>query len=231
MEYTFEIKLFEGHLLFNYADHFVLVDTGSLYSVSDNGFFEFLGVKYTVKDSFMDICVGYLANLMGLDFDIVMGMDVFSKYNVHIDYSSMRITFSDVKLQIESASEISLFSNPGEVICIPVKIDGLTVRSIIDTEAEVSYLNKSFIIGNGENSAKTCPDEHRAYMFHTNRYKKRTELADIAFDINYGTFPDVMELQLNCTNVEAIIGYDLFNAFEVVFNWTDRIMLAKKFNT
>lgn len=229
MEYTFEVELFEGHLLFNYAEHVVLIDTGSLCSVSDSGLFEFIGVQYTVKNSFMDICVGYLAHLMGFDFDIIMGMDIFSKYNVHIDYLARKITFSDERLQLEGSSSVYILSNPGEVICIPVKINGRSVRSIVDTEAEVSYINKSFIFDETKGFIGTYENGHDIGMFHTNRYKIRTELASMTFNVDFGTLPDVMELQLDRTNIKAIIGYDLFYTFEVVFNWSDRIMLVRKY--
>lgn len=228
MEYTFEVELFEGHLLFNYAEHVVLIDTGSLCSVSDSGLFEFIGVQYTVKNSFMDICVGYLAHLMGFDFDIIMGMDIFSKYNVHIDYLARKITFSDEQLRLEGSSSVYILSNPGEVMCIPIKINGRSVRSIVDTEAEVSYLKKSFILDEIKDFFDNHDNGYDIGNFHTKRYKIKAELAGMTFDFEFGTLPDVMGLHLDSTNVEAIIGYDLFNAFDVVLNWSDRIMLVRK---
>lgn len=222
MKHTFDIDIFEGHLLFHYMGHIVLVDTGTLYSVSDCGSFEFVSDKYIVKDSFMDICVGYFSNILGCDFDVILGMDILSKYNININYKTKKITFSDDKLQIKDGVLVPLLSNPGEVICIPIKMNDRMTKCIIDTEAEISYINKSFIFDRKEHINVLDED-----LLNSAHCILLVEIGNMAFSIKVGTLPNIIDSHLVGKDIDAILGYDLFDAFNVVFNWLDREMIVK----
>ena len=78
MTETYNIDLFDGHLIFANNGLKVLVDTGSPFSIGKDPHFEFMGQQYHCNEG-----ISTISEMMGYDIDVLMGMDVLKMMGIY----------------------------------------------------------------------------------------------------------------------------------------------------
>ena len=82
MNRTFNIDLYDGHLIFIDDDLKVLVDTGSPVTIGDSNSFKFMEEEFKCETSFGGKDINSISQLMNYDVNILMGMDIIERYYV-----------------------------------------------------------------------------------------------------------------------------------------------------
>ena len=88
MTRTFDINLYDGHLIINDNDQKVLVDTGSPKSIGRSNHFVFMDQEYNCTTSYLGTDIPSISKLMDYDIDVLMGMDVLGRYEMLTDYKN-----------------------------------------------------------------------------------------------------------------------------------------------
>ena len=87
---TFEIDLYDGHLIFENNGQKILLDTGSPTTISRSNIFNFMDVEHPCATS-MGIDVEKISDLIGYRIDTLLGLDILRKYYIEIDYKNKKV--------------------------------------------------------------------------------------------------------------------------------------------
>lgn len=143
MTESYNIDLFDGHLIFANNGLKILVDTGSPFSIGKDPYFEFMGQQYHCNQG-----ISAISEMMGYDMDVLMRMDVLGYYYIQTDYKAKKIVFSTDRMPFESICTVPLIrGNMGEA-CVELSVNGQKVKLALDTGAKISYFDESLLSGN-----------------------------------------------------------------------------------
>jgi len=225
MKQTFEINLFNNHLIIEIDNKKILVDTGCPITFG-NGKFSFLEREITPATNSMGVTIESCSQLLGYDLDALMGMDVLSNYKILIDYHNHQMTVSDEELILENAVSVPINYQMGTPF-IHLSVNGKDLKFALDTGAQISYIHHS--ITAGELAQETLHDFHPFYgQFETPIFNVIASIGDMAFPVRFGNLPHEMELALSLINCRGAIGSDLFHAFTVLLDIKGRSMWVKR---
>lgn len=223
---TFNIVLFDGHLIFEDNGLKVLIDTGSPTTISRTGSFDFMGHKFSCMTNLGGNGISELSEMMGYDIDVLMGMNLIEQFYIQTDYKRKEIVFSSEKLPFESIGTTPIIrGNMGEVvICLSVK--GQEVKLLLDTGAKISYIDEQFTIG--ETIVDTKDDFNPLTGdFKTPIYSMVASVGGQPFPVSFGTLPYGLAMALRRMGLAGAIGYDLFNAFTVLLDFKNNRLSLK----
>ena len=143
MTKTFDIDLYDGHLIINNDGQKILVDTGSPISIGRSDIFVFMDQEYECITSIAGKGISSISELMGYDIDVLMGLNVIENYYMLTDYKSKKITFSSEEIPFEPICRAPIIREKGPV-CVILRIKGTDVKFALDTGAKISYIDKSY---------------------------------------------------------------------------------------
>ena len=226
MTETFNIELFHGHLIFEYNGLRVLVDTGSPITFGRDKEFEFMGKHCSCQTEFSGKTISDIASMMGYDVDVLMGLDLITQFRMKTDYQKKEITFSTEEIPFESQCSIPITLENG-VVCVNLDVEGQSVKLALDTGAWISYIDKKFT--EGKPVSETKEDFSPLIgQFSTPIYSMQVSAANQTFPVNFGNLPSQMATMLKLMGIYGVIGFDLFNAFTVVFDFENQQLLLNK---
>ena len=226
MTESFNIELFHGHLVFEYNGLKVLVDTGSPITFGKDKEFEFMGKQCSCQTEFAGNAISDIASMMRYDVDVLMGLDLITQFRMKTDYQKKEITFSTEEIPFESQCSIPIILENG-VVCVNLDVEGQSVKLALDTGAWISYIDKKFTEGKpvGETKEDFSPLIGR---FCTPIYSMQVSAGNHTFPVNFGNLPIPMIAMLKLMGIYGVIGFDLFNAFTVVFDFENQQLLLNK---
>ena len=225
MTETYNIDLFDGHLIFANNGLKVLVDTGSPFSIGKDPHFEFMGQQYHCNEG-----ISTISEMMGYDIDVLMGMDVLGYYYIQTDYKDKKIVFSTDRIPFESICTVPLIrGNMGEV-CVELSVNGQKVKLALDTGAKISYIDECFTVGKPVIETR---EDFSPFIgnFETPIYVIDASLGDQTFPVYFGNLPSQMSSMLKMMGIYGAIGFDLFNAFTILLDFrNNELLLAEIHN-
>jgi hypothetical protein len=83
--------------------------------------------------------LAFLQRGLGIRIDAVIGLDVLTRRNFSINYTTKRMRLGSVHL---SRSEVALQSTPSSWLIAPMEVDGVPLRMLVDTAASGIFLFK-----------------------------------------------------------------------------------------
>ena len=219
MNSTFDIELFDGHLIIEVDGMKVLVDTGSPATISKQSTLGFMGVEYPCQSAFGGLDTAGLSQLLHYDIDALMGLDILGNYYVMTDYRQRKITFSTEPIPFEA--EHSLPFNRGmmdEMLIVAVTVKGQTLLMPLDTGAKISYIDES--LTEGETMLEMRDDFYPMIgAFQTPVYQMDATVAGSTFPVTFGVLPKMLSMALGLANLKGILGFDLFNNHQVLLDF------------
>ena len=223
MTKTFEINLYDGHLIFNNNGQKVLVDTGSPVTISRSDHFVFMDQEYNCTTSLMGHDISSISKMMGYDIDVLMGLDVIGEYEMFTDYKSAKVTFSSEEIPFEPVCTIPIIQEMG-VICVILRVKGKEVKLALDTGAKISYIAESYTLEEAEIEVRD--DFNPAIgQFKTPIFAMEASIDGRSFPVNFGKLPSLLAMSLQMMGIEGAIGYDLFNKYKVLLDFKNNKML------
>lgn len=224
MTKTFNIDLYDGHLLFEYNGMKVLVDTGCPVTIGKNTSFDFMDKSYQCLLDLGGKRISDLSALMEYDFDILMGMNIVKNYYILTEYKNKEITFSTDTIPFEPVCTVPIIRGRMGEVCIELTVKGEKVRLALDTGAKISYIDETFT--NGETIIETRDDFNPMFgKFSTPIYAMEASVGNQTFPVNFGNLPPIMAMSLRMMGLSGAIGFDLFNAFKVLMDFKNNILL------
>lgn len=221
MSKTFDIDMYDGHLIFIVDGMKVLVDTGSPVTIGGRNSFKFMEEEYECHTAFMGKDISGISKLMNYDIDVLMGMDIIERYYVQTDYKYRQITFSKEPLPVEQMSSASLIRGHMGEVCINLTVKDNTIKLALDTGAKISYIDNSYTEGENRIGVK---DDFNPMIghFETPIFAMEASIGDRHFPVNFGVLPPLLGMSLQMMGICGAIGFDLFNAFMVVMDFKNK---------
>ena len=212
---SFPLQLIDGHAIIESVDHQILIDTGSPKTIHTSTTLDFMGKSFSCLREFGGVNSARLSALIGSPVTTLLGMDIISQFKVLFDYSNHRIWFSETDM-FSKGAEIPL----GQVSNIPImelEVLGRSLKFLLDSGAKLSYLETS--LTKGLPSQEAASDFHPSYgAFETPIYTLECTVVGATFPVTFGNLPSQLAGILPHANVQGIIGFDLFNRFQVLLN-------------
>lgn len=220
MNKTFNIDLYDGHLILIEDGMKILVDTGCPVTIGRERVFKFIDEEHSCYTSFEGRDIKGISQLMEHDVDVLLGMDIISKYYVQTDYKNKQATFSVEPLLIEQMTSVPIIRGKMGEICINLEVKGENAIFALDTGARISYIDQSFTVG--ENQIGTRDDFNPMINhFKTPFFAMEASIGERCFPVNFGVLPPMLAMPLQMMGIYGVIGFDLFNAFMVVMDFND----------
>ncbi|MGM9869524.1 MAG: hypothetical protein ACI30R_07875 [Sodaliphilus sp.] len=217
MTASFDIELFDGHLIFANNEQLILVDTGSPVSISRSSELNFMDRQHRVTNNLNGNTIDSFSEFLQKDIDVLLGMDIMAAYSVRVDYAGKKISFSTEEFSTEGFSAIKMGNLLG-CIFIPLSVGQKALNFALDTGAKISYIARAYT--SGETAIETRNDFSPLIgRFTTPIYQTTANIHGTPFPVKFGEMQPLFENLLRMMNVEGIIGYDLFAQFTIILNF------------
>lgn len=206
--YTYKLSIEKKHpIIITDEGMRLLVDTGSPITMARP--FELCGHLMTGGPTAL---VGTIRNLSGLNVDGLIGLDILKRYHVVIDYPNGQILFS--KQPIGIRGERLPMNRMLGTIGFDADINGRPCKVILDTGAQISYVNADLVEGDEPVGHDT--DFYPALgSFDVELHKVALGIGDAGgMVITAGVLPGLLECLTSFIG-QSIIGYDLLSKAQV----------------
>lgn len=216
MSKIYNVNLIKDHIIINYNEQNLLLDTGSPASFHSSGFINLCGEDIAVNTSLTGVSSNYLSSKVGINIDGLLGMDIINRYPILIDIRCGLILVDDDAVYLRKLKQFEMGSFGQGLIAIEMMVNNRNVRMIVDTGAPTSYINESIV--SGITSEGEVEDFHPFIGdFSTNTYRCDVNILPEIETHNqvFGVLPNLLGKALSMLNVDGIIGIDLFKRFRI----------------
>ena len=214
---TFKIEVYRGHLIMKCSGKDVLLDTGSPWTLGSGETLEFMGRTVSCESGVSMYTIDSVRQLLGRDIDVLMGMNVFNGMCMLVDLTAGEVTFSDEPLTLENAVTTSL-ERPNNLVTIRAEVSGMPVNLVVDTGAQLSYLNDQYIAG--LNPIGTHEDFHPLMdRYEVPIYGLPVKIAGRDLDVVWGGSTPGVSALISQVGADGVLGYDLFKQGKVVLDF------------
>ena len=217
MSKTFDIDMYDGHLIFIVDGMKVLVDTGSPVTIGGRNPFMFMEEEYGCHAT---LDINGISQLMNYDIDVLMGMDIIKRYYVQTDYKHRQITFSKEPLSVEQMAATPLIRGDMGEVCINLTVKDNTIKLALDTGAKISYIDSAYTEGENRIGIKDDFNPITGH-FKTPIFDMEVSIGYSHFPVKFGVLPPLLGMPLQMMGIYGAIGFDFFNAFTVVMDFKE----------
>ena len=222
MKQSFPLEVFNGHLIIDCDGHQVLVDTGSPITFGCVNPLTIMGEDYPCYPSIMGFNIQSVIELLGRDIDAILGMDILNDYSMVVDCQQGLLTISDGDESFLDAASmpIQLTMN---YVTTQTRVADKSLRFIIDTGAQLSYINPEHI--QGQPSIGQRDDFHPIMgRYQVTVYDINIHLAGVDLQAQCGASPALVQQLIAIFDADGIIGYDLFASRKVVLDFPEKTL-------
>lgn len=195
-----------GHIIANIDGQQMLVDTGA---------------AKTFYDEYKGVSIHDLSCMVGRPLDGVMGMDSFKGKVLSLTRNTIQINGQPPEYEGVPLEYIS------GVPCVDIKINEASCRAVIKTGTTTSYISEKLILK--DKYTRSVRDVHPHYgNFSVKMFVNYFSVSNKNFFSDAGELPSEFSM-LSSTGVDAIIGADLLNRFDMVMDFSNnRLHLISK---
>jgi hypothetical protein len=230
----YEVELCNGHCVIcgdNRQKY--LVDTGSPFSLAKSGEIGLFNQRFQASKALLGVSLKQISSFVGTEIDGLIGADILENTEIIFDFLyDPALTFYLNGNRPNSAFAChELFDGRGicignhkglmakleivgSVPIINAKINNQDVKLFLDSGAKLSYIHPSFV-ANIPSEGKESDFNPMYGDFETNTYTLTTnivlsaEIGGITKPIKYGVLPELLQLPLQMTGVQGVVGYGL----------------------
>lgn len=200
--WSYPLAMEAGHLITAAQGKRYLIDTGSPVSLGSQPI-RLTGREYPVlAEVGPGMAVAALAEMAGLSFDGLIGMDILGGFDVALSVRESRVMLSEASIDL-SAGEAADFASSLPVVNCRTGGQGLCM--VLDTGAPLSYLTEEQLVG--------WPEDGEAEDFHPmlGRFRVRTRRVEVEWmgvscAMSVGSVPESLERVLSAVGAAGILG-------------------------
>lgn len=219
--YTFDIQIFDNHLIIADQNNIILIDTGSPSTLHNAPILNFCGTDFPCVSRNLLTGIDEISQLLGKKITTLLGIDVLSKFNCIFDYSKAKLFLSFDKIPFDGDS--MTFTQISGIPVLEFHVFNQKLRFFLDTGAKISYLNSD--LTKHLVSKLTMSDFYPGIgSFETPCFKIPTQFGQHSFIVLYGNLPIRMEAMLESNQIHGIIGFDFFNNFRVMIDFENQVL-------
>lgn len=219
----FHLERPDRHVVIAHNGAKILVDTGSPVSIGRIPGWTFLGKPVNLLPNLQSFNMEYLSQKVGTHLDVLLGMDVMAEYNILLDTQGQHVIFSPVPIPMHDCIEIPMTNYLMKVPAVDVMVEGHPMKLVLDTGARYSFLPRNFL--NGRSSIK---DEHDFYPgigdFDTPIFPVKMSLTGEEFESASGILPPALEMTLQATGIQGLLGMDLLDRFQIELAFPENLL-------
>jgi hypothetical protein len=202
---SYPYTIHDGHFIIETGEQRWLLDTGSPVSVGDVPI-KMGAEEFTPSSSFMGVTINALQEMVGTQFDALVGMDLLktnsfylnkgNKSNQNIRFDADPINFSGTTVGMQLTMGIP---------SLPTKIGAEDTTLFFDTGAKLTYLPARLL--EGLEQAGECADFYPGIgKFTTLLYKVKIDFGAGEREVDVGILPELLETMFAVANVEGVLG-------------------------
>ena len=119
---TFNIDLYDGHLIFEDNGLKVLVDTGCPVTIGKDTRFYFMGQQFQCLMDFGGTEISEISAQLGYDIDVFMGMNLIQQFYIKTDYKKKEIAFSSDMIPFNHVCTLPIIRGRVGEVCINLTV-------------------------------------------------------------------------------------------------------------
>jgi len=221
MREQYPLEVVSGHLVVDINGTRAILDTGSPMSFG-SGTLSILGQPVHLMGAELGVSPEYLSEKVGTRIDALLGLDVLGSIYFEVDTAAGRCVFDTESRQVDGV-RIPLGSMTGAPV-ISATIDDVALRLILDTGAHIGYLENDRL--QGRRALGTREDFHPLMgEYTTEAHEVPIQIGELAMSLVFGTMPPELELLINMTDTDGVLGTDLFGGRKAYFALPDGEMV------
>ena len=222
---VYPIKIVEKHIIALINNKNVLIDTGSPCSVGAFNQLTLMNKTFRLYKNYLGLEVDKLSKFIGSRIDVLLGGDILSKFFFCINWNTEKIQFSSSPI-VSDVLEIPL-NFYMDIPIIELKISNRDIKTFLDTGAKLSYLDPD-ITSNYKIKEEKTDFYHLIGEFNTPVYKIPVIFANRRFIFNFGNLPELLQTALRISNVEGILGNEIFLHYSICFDYRRKKLILKE---
>ena len=219
---TYQLLLHENHPIIKPNEQTtILIDSGSPVTFHQQNQVNFEGSNYLAHIDKQGINVNVISTLAGIDITTLLGADIMSQYKICLDYNNLTIAFEPLAYEIEEGDKINVEKFMGNLMLLPVQINGQSVLGYLDTGAKLSYASNQLTNGLAANENLEADFYIGLGAYETNTFNTNATLSNgFTYEGKFGgQLPAQLASSFFGGQKQAIIGSDFFHACKKV--WLD----------
>ncbi len=212
---TMKLTYEKSHLFMHTPQGKWLVDTGAPTSISPKTIlsFDLQGYQrsFEVQQNYMGLSIPSLINLVGVEFDGLLGTDILNEYDILWDIKSETMLLTETEMDVRSIGLVGNELGIGNIMGVPtlqVACAGQSLTMFFDTGAPYSYLTKSL--------EPLPPSAHEVEDFLPGFGTFTTKLGQTSFEadqtiysLQTGELPALIGMSLSIAGSDGIIGNEI----------------------
>lgn len=216
---TYPLEIIDGHLVAEIGGRWFLVDTGAHMTFGEGGSVSILGDRIAYPlDLHGIISIDDVSRYVDPRIQAILGADVLASTWFTFDLARRQFIISRDPIPFEGAwLQAELFMG---VPLIDAKVNGRTLRAVLDTGATICFLEPENLDGL-ESVGRKRDFFPTMGHFETQVYSPTFEFGGNADPLKTGTLPESLWDLLRAIDAEAILGTELLNYYDLCFALPD----------
>ncbi len=224
----YSLEEIDNHIIAVIGGKRALIDTGSPISIGDSPEIVILGQSYSLEKKLLDLDVKQIGELAKIDINVLLGMDILSKFIFYISPGLRGMICSEFFINFTDKMQDVPVAYSGTIPVLDVTVEGVNLKMLFDTGAKLSYLNRGFF-----SDGKVLGVKEDFYPgvgeFSTAVYNIPLEIRGNKLDFVCGDPPEWLQKNLYSLKCNGILGADILRYFNIQFNFkNNRIWLVEK---
>jgi len=225
MREQYPLEVVSGHLVVDINGTRAILDTGSPMSFG-RGPLAILGRSVDLGEAPPTASPGELSNKLGTRIDALVGLDVLRVRYFGVETTAGRCIF-ETHASPPAGVRIPLEAFKGVPI-VNASIAGAPVRLILDTGAQIGYLDDELLRGHRHLGPRSDFHPPSPAEFTTEAHEVSLEIGEMSMYLVFGTMPPHLKLMIGMMNTNGILGTDLFNGRKAWFALPDGEMFLSE---
>ncbi|MDP6696111.1 MAG: hypothetical protein QF803_10925 [Gammaproteobacteria bacterium] len=209
---TFPYSLHDDHFIVEAGAQRWLLDTGSPVTVGSDPI-QLGSLTHEASDNYLGVNIDSLQEMVGVEFDALVGMDVLSQTSLLIDKAEKRVHFG---APAGDGNSPPLTFAAGIPI-IELAVNECNTKLFFDTGAKITYL-PSRLLGNSR-QVRTVDDFYPGLgPFSTPVFRVQATIGDQETEIETGQLPEQLEAMVGLMGVDGILGNSAWHDQDLWFS-------------
>jgi hypothetical protein len=210
MSEGYEMEIYEGHLIVTIDKFKALIDTGAPNSIGEEKQISIQNKIFPLEKLYCGVNVKQLNQYVGLTFDMLIGMDILSEFDIFITKNKFHFKEQN---SIQFNHPITM-KNVGGVPIVNILVNNNKTKVFFDTGAKITYTKMKFL---SKEQIGVKNDFHPfSGKFTTKTFEGDFSVGKERISIESGVCEDLPKnVQQMIGNCDGILGTELLEKYTI----------------